>query len=356
MNKSSVKFFLVLITILLVVQALVYFSLNFQDVKDLLGSSKDSVESLDYKSIRLSKFSGQNNPSTTIKKCPFTTNQQPSHKPAIFSEIAWMGGVDQGNKEWFKIQKTTAGKIDIKGWQVINKNGRLFINVDNSTILSDQQAFLTFYRGPDFKGAIKNTSEALKIFDSNCNLIDEASAQPLWPAGNNDKKLTMKRSANLTWYDDGTKKKASKKSKDQEEYSVDLPAQPVDQLIISRVQAGSEISSQDEFIEIYNPTNQDLNLENLSLKKRTRSGREYTLVSPSKFKGTLKTKEYFIIAHKEYIGELNLSYSNHSSPIAYSHNSIILYDTTGQVINEVSYERINKDEIWQNEKSPQEGD
>ncbi len=355
MNKSSVKFFLVLVVILLVVQALVYFSLNFDNVKDLLSSSKDSVENIDYKSIRLSKFTNQGNSLPVIKKCSFVTDQKPSHKPVIFSEIAWMGKLEQSNKEWLKIQKMIGGKIDIKGWQIINQSGRLFIDINSSTILSNEQSSLTLYRGPDFKGSIKNTDEALKLFDSNCNLIDEVFAQPQWPAGNNEKKLSMKRAANLTWYDDGVKKKV-RKTDQPEEYSVAIQTQPVDQLIISHIQAGSEQSSQDEFIKIYNPTDQDLDLENLSLKKKTKSGREYILVSPSKFKGIIKTKDYFLISHKEYSGTPDLFYSNHSSPIAYSNNTIILYDTTGQIIDQINYERINKDDIWQNEKSPQEGD
>jgi hypothetical protein len=356
MTKSSAKFFIVIVITLLFTQAIVYLFLNYEDVKILLSSSKDSVENLDYKSIRLSKFVNKNHPSPAIKRCPFTTNQEPSYKPAIFSEIAWMGMLEQSNKEWFKVQKTTEGIIDIKGWQVINKSGSLFINIDNSTTLSNDKPTLTFYRGPDFKGALKNTNEALKLFDSNCNLIDQVLAQSGWPAGDNEKKLAMKRSADLTWYDEGVKKRVFKKSNQQIEVPLVIPTQPVDQLIISRIQTGSSNSSQEEFIEIYNPTNQELNLANLSLKKRTRSGREYTLVSPSKFKGIIKTKDYFVIAHKEYPGRFDLSYSSHSSPIAYAHNTIILYDTTGQVIDEISYERINKDEIWEYKKSPETED
>jgi len=350
MTKSSAKFFIVIVVILLFTQAIVYLSLNYEDVKDLLSSSKDSVENLDYKSIRLSKFAKQNNSIITVKRCSFVTKQEPSYKPAIFSEIAWMGTLEQSSKEWFKIQKITEGIIDIKGWQVINKSGSLFLNINHSTILSNDKPVLTFYRGPDFKGAIKNTNEALKLFDSNCNLIDQVFAYSGWLAGNNKKKLAMKRAADLTWYDESVKNKASKKSDKEIETSLIVSNQPVDQLIISRIQAGSTNSSQEEFIELYNPTDQELNLENLSLKKRTRSGREYTLVSPSKFKGVIKTEDFFVIAHKEYPGEFDLTYSSHSSPIAYAHNTIILYDTTGQVINEVSYERINKDEIWKVEK------
>ena len=87
MTKSSAKFFIVIVVILLFTQAIVYLSLNYEDVKDLLSSSKDSVENLDYKSIRLSKFAKQNNSIITVKRCSFVTKQEPSYKPAIFSEI-----------------------------------------------------------------------------------------------------------------------------------------------------------------------------------------------------------------------------------------------------------------------------
>jgi len=49
-----------------------------------------------------------------------------------------------------------------------------------------------------YTGALVNSNEELQLFDSNCNLIDKVAADPDWPAGNNDLKLTMERGNDLS--------------------------------------------------------------------------------------------------------------------------------------------------------------
>ena len=106
-------------------------------------------------------------------------------------------------------------------------------------------------------------------------------------------------------------------------------------IIISEVKTSGE-TSKDEFVELYNQTDQDIDLENWSLKKQTESGKEYVLVSSSKFLGIIPGHGYFLITHpEEYTDSVqpDLSYSSASYSIADT-NKIILYNQDKQIIFE----------------------
>ena len=118
-------------------------------------------------------------------------------------------------------------------------------------------------------------------------------------------------------------------------------------LLIYEIQVGTEINSKDEFIKLYNPNPQLVNLDGWSLKKKTKSGSEYNLVSSRKFKGKIISGGYFLIAHKEYQGNQapDLLYSANSNHLAYSNNSVLLYNENGKFVDKFSYTKIEKGQI-----------
>lgn len=157
-----------------------------------------------------------------ITKCSFDSNQTPTHNGAIFSEIAWMGDVKDTTNEWITLKMIFTNETNISNWQIINQNRRLKIILPKGKILNNSKPTFTIARHskidgitPDltFAGTIKNSNEGLRLFDSNCNLIDEVSANPNWPAGNNGStgspqaqiKKPMVRLANLNWQTKGEK-------------------------------------------------------------------------------------------------------------------------------------------------------
>lgn len=108
-------------------------------------------------------------------------------------------------------------------------------------------------------------------------------------------------------------------------------------IIISQFQV-SGTSASDEFIELYNPTNKDINLFDYKIQKKSSSGASYNIVTSIPEGNVIKPFHYFLIAHqnfslKSFIAP-DLYYSNFS--IA-NDNSIILYDSDGVVLDIVGF-------------------
>jgi len=97
-------------------------------------------------------------------------------------------------------------------------------------------------------------------------------------------------------------------------------------ILISEVQIGAAAAN-NEFIELYNPTANDISLTDYKLKRKTASGKEYGLVSD--FKATfIPAHGYYLITHPSgYGGDVSadIVYSSASYSIA-ADNTIILYN------------------------------
>lgn len=106
-------------------------------------------------------------------------------------------------------------------------------------------------------------------------------------------------------------------------------AQINNNLIITQVQISGDKATE-EFIEIYNQGDYDLNLLNYKLAKKTKSGNQSNLVT--KFPDiTIPAKSHLLITHTDYNGLTDLLYST-SASIA-KDNTIILYNNNGDEID-----------------------
>lgn len=114
-------------------------------------------------------------------------------------------------------------------------------------------------------------------------------------------------------------------------------------VLISEIKAGSESNTEDEFIELYNPTASPIALTGWSIKKKTSSGSESVFVTPSRLSGkVIPAGGYFLIVHEGlYQGGTPADATWPTSyNIAYSQNSIVLYDGIGASKETVSWNAI----------------
>jgi len=116
-------------------------------------------------------------------------------------------------------------------------------------------------------------------------------------------------------------------------------------ILISEVQTESQ-TVKDEFIELYNPNSQNVDLTGWVLKKKTSGGNESNLVSSSKFSGVIHSGDYFLIAPQvnddgssNYQGSAppDLFYSGKTYSIT-GDNTVLLYDPNGNLIDKVGFD------------------
>jgi hypothetical protein len=108
-------------------------------------------------------------------------------------------------------------------------------------------------------------------------------------------------------------------------------------LIINEIQVAGA-NSNDEFVELFNPTDASIDLEGYKLTKKTKGGTENTLVSAAKFSGTVEARGYFLIAHLDYKDGIaaDLPYSSSSYSIS-KDNTVLLYDKNGTLLDKVGF-------------------
>lgn len=103
-------------------------------------------------------------------------------------------------------------------------------------------------------------------------------------------------------------------------------------IVISEIQIAGE-NANDEFIELYNPTTQDVTMTNWRLSKRTSTltGTITNLVSS--LSGTISAHGYFLVANPQFTSTVvpDLWYSASTSGIAVN-NTVILYSDAGQTV------------------------
>lgn len=128
--------------------------------------------------------------------------------------------------------------------------------------------------------------------------------------------------------------------------SAPIPVLPVASVvIISEVMVGSEQSGEDEFIELYNPSQQAVDLTGWSINKKTASGKEDNLVAKSRLQNkTIAPSQKFLIAHDG--AHLTTATADalwaKSNTLAAKNNAIVLYNAAGVKVDEAAWTEIPK--------------
>jgi hypothetical protein len=128
-------------------------------------------------------------------------------------------------------------------------------------------------------------------------------------------------------------------------------------IIINEIQFETATDTKDEFIELYNPNNEEVDLTCWKLEKiaskqsPTSTPSSTTLIPSSKFQGKIKPYGYFLITSsstkEKYQGDISYAESYSIS----KNNVIILRKPNGEISDLVGYGD-DKEKIYQDENSP----
>lgn len=129
-------------------------------------------------------------------------------------------------------------------------------------------------------------------------------------------------------------------------------------LVITEVMAGSDVSADYEFIELYNPTGAVIDLTGWTVKKRNSNGVESTLVVASRLADkNIPPGRHFLLARDGgYSGIVVpdvLWPTSSSYLLAYTGNAVMLYDALGNKVDEVAWTEIPKNTSY--ERLPLDG-
>jgi len=306
-------------------------------------------------------------------QCSFTTSQSPSHQGIIINEIAWMGSAADANDEWIELKNISNADIDITNWQLIDKAEQIKINlvsVNGTTVIKPGQ-FILLERTDDnsvpnitadliYTGALSNTDEGLRLFDGQCNLIDEALANPSWPAGNNSsaaERKTMERDASgFNWHTSTIINGTPKKENSISIYSGGGSGDPVSnqsqntnnqtqqsaatKILINEIQiTGGAGKTDNDFIELYNPNNFAVNLNGYRLVKRTKIGTSDASIKSWTADAIIPAYGYYLWANSNYTNISTVPDITTTATIS-SDNSVAIRfgsENTGAVIDSVAW-------------------
>lgn len=120
------------------------------------------------------------------------------------------------------------------------------------------------------------------------------------------------------------------------------------EVIINEVQIGG-VSADDEFIELYNSSNSDIDLTNWYINKKSSTGSETTLISKSHFKDKIVSHNSYLLLAKEngYVGNIIPDVLWPNSYSLANNNSIVLYRGSEIDKNEINWENIDNNKSTQ---------
>lgn len=292
----------------------------------------------------------------TFPVCSFATGKAPARNNIIINEVAWMGSQNSFSDEWIELKNISSADMDISGWQVKDKVEQIKVTVPSGTKLSGGRFYL-LERTDDnsvpgiaadgvYTGALSNTDEGLRLFDQNCNLMDEVLASPDWAAGDAATYQTMERKADLSWQTSagagGTPKAENSGGLAQQQGDNPPPPPPAPpapaKVLISEIQITGATAS-DEFVELYNPGDQVIDLTGWSVKRKSSSGAEYALVAASRLEGkTISAKGYLLLANEEgYKGSVAPDVLWPKSNNIAADNTALLYAADGSVADKAGF-------------------
>src|SRR3989338_7183082 len=107
-------------------------------------------------------------------------------------------------------------------------------------------------------------------------------------------------------------------------------------ILISEVQISGADDSKQEFVELYNPNGNEVNLSDWYLQRKTKTGNEYSTFAPNRlfFDKKIAANGYFLIAREDYFTGLANVFAD--NPLT-EDNSLILKNPNGEISDKVGW-------------------
>lgn len=147
--------------------------------------------------------------------CPLDSPRSLS-RSVLINEVAWAGTAsDKTAQEWIEVKNNSGSNMSLRGWQIQNGNQGVKIFFGDSDFIAPGGFYLLGRGNADFlqgigfdkffTGAIRNSDEVLRLFNENCNVVDEALTDvgngKNWPAGTASPDYrTAERFPDLSWH------------------------------------------------------------------------------------------------------------------------------------------------------------
>ncbi|MFH0873372.1 MAG: lamin tail domain-containing protein, partial [Candidatus Komeilibacteria bacterium] len=276
----------------------------------------------------------------------------PTRFRVLINEVAWMGTSNSSNDEWIELKNVWGIPVKLSGWQFLDKARQIKVIFDEDDIIPAGGYYLLERTDdnsmPDAKadliytGALSNADEALYLFDDQCNIEDEVLANPNWPSGDNILKKPMARLDVLNWYA-GVSTPGKENSSPPIIRSSVVALAPVPavssvspQIFITETYIGSVGNQKDDFVELYNPNQEAINLTDYYIQRKTENVQDFsTYISHELLIGkTIEARSYFLIvnASSTFASSADVITTN---PLT-KNNTLALKDPKQEIIDQAS--------------------
>ena len=202
-----------------------------------------------------------------------------SQKSVRINEVQWMGTLKSSSDEWIELMNETSAQISLKGWHLRDKDNEIAITFEAEDVIgssgfyvlerTDEGTLPSIAAEKIYTGGLENSNEALYLYNSSCELVDEVNASSEWPGGSKDERRSMERKNNSEWgtYGGATSSEIFGTPGKENSGGVSgalLATSTAGHILISELYPDQTGSNKD-FVELYNPTNQNISLDNMWL-------------------------------------------------------------------------------------------
>ena len=293
---------------------------------------------------------------TVTGNCPY------SARMILINEVAWMGTLASSDDEWIELYNPGSSPIVLTNWRLVADDGSPDIVLSGTIQPNDHFLLERAYDnvisnvGADqiYIGELEDTDEILRLRAPDGTIVDTANSDGgTWPAGTISPNGSMERmdvipDAPLAWVTNveattwtntdasgqlvhGTPGRANwgfgvTHTPIPPPTSTPPPTAPLTIVINEVAWAGTQASTSDEWIELYNPGSKDISLNGWSL--RAADG------SPNiDLSGTLLAKDYFLLERTDEDVTTISSDLIYTGSLSNNGEILRLYDQNGYVVD-----------------------